>query len=116
MDRLQFTRALDNLFSNALRHNRLGTVLFADVAEENGAAVIRVADNGEGIPPARRAHIFEPFVTGDDARSSPGSGLGLSITRRIVERHGGTVELAARTAPGRTTEFVITLPLAGEEE
>ncbi len=116
VDRLQFTRALDNLFSNALRHNRLGTVLFADVAEENGAAVIRVADNGEGIPPARRAHIFEPFVTGDDARSSPGSGLGLSITRRIVERHGGTVELAARTAPGRTTEFVITLPLANGAE
>ena len=112
VDRVQFTRALDNLFSNALRHNRLGTMLFTDVAEENGAAVIRVADNGEGIPPARRAHIFEPFVTGDDARSAPGSGLGLAITRRIVEHHGGTVELAARPAPGRTTEFVLTLPLA----
>ena len=82
-----------------------------------GLSLIHIlADNGEGIPPARRAHIFEPFVMGDDARSSPGSGLGLSITRRIVERHGGTVELAARTAPGRTTEFVITLPLANGAE
>lgn len=112
VDRLQMTRVLDNLLSNALRHNRLGTALFVDAARVEGRVVIRLADNGEGIPPARRARIFEPFVTGSDARSSHGSGLGLSIARQILERHGGTLTLSAHPAPPRVTEFVLTLPCA----
>ena len=55
--------------------------------------------------------IFEPFVVGSDARSSGGSGLGLSITRRIVALHGGTIALSAHPALGCGTEFVLTLPL-----
>lgn len=113
IDGFQLTRALDNLLSNALRHNRLGTALFFDIAPEGGCAVIRIADNGEGIPPERRARIFEPFVTGDDARASSGSGLGLSIARRIVRAHGGTLTLTSHPATPRVTEFVITLPLDG---
>ena len=112
LDQLQFRRVLDNLLSNALRHNRLGTVLFFDVSAEEGAAVLRVADNGAGIPPDRIKYIFEPFVVGSDARSGTGSGLGLSITKRIVEKHGGAVFLSPRPAPGRSTEFVLRLPLA----
>ena len=71
----------------------------------------RVGDNGAGIPPERARHIFDPFVVGSDARSGKGSGLGLAITRRIVEKHGGTVDLADRPAPGRSTEFLLRLPL-----
>ena len=112
LDQLQFRRVLDNLLSNALRHNRLGTVLFSDVAVEGGAAILRVADNGAGIPPDRAKYIFEPFVVGSDARSGTGSGLGLSITKRIVEKHGGSVSLSPRPAPGRSTEFILSLPLA----
>ena len=112
IDRLQLTRALDNLLSNALRHNRLGTALFVDAAREETGIVLRLADNGEGIPPARRERIFEPFVTGDDARTSPGSGLGLSIARQILERHGGNLTLTAHPMPPRVTEFVLTLPPA----
>lgn len=112
LDQLQFRRVLDNLLSNALRHNRLGTVLFFDVAVEGGAAILRVADNGAGIPPDRAKYIFEPFVVGSDARSGTGSGLGLSITKRIVEKHGGSVSLSPRPAPGRSTEFILSLPLA----
>ena len=73
---------------------------------------IRIADNGEGIPPARRARIFEPFVTGSDARSTSGSGLGLSIARQILERQGGTLTLTPHPVPPRVTEFVLTLPCA----
>ena len=79
---------------------------------KEGAAVLRVADNGAGIPPDRIKYIFEPFVVGSDARSGTGSGLGLSITKRIVEKHGGAVFLSPRPAPGRSTEFVLRLPLA----
>ena len=111
LDRLQFTRVLDNLLTNALRHNRLGTVLFFDVEREGAQALVRVADNGAGIPPEQAARLFEPFVVGSEARSGKGSGLGLSITRRIVEKHGGTIVLSPRPGPGRSTEFLLRLPL-----
>ena len=112
LDQLQFRRVLDNLLSNALRHNRLGTALRFQVAEENGCARLIMADNGAGIPPERAKRIFEPFVVGSEARSSgKGSGLGLAITRRIMEKHGGTIVLSARPTPGWSTEFILTLPL-----
>lgn len=116
VDELQLRRVLDNLLSNALRHNRLGTALFFDLAVSGSAAVLRVADNGAGIPPDRARHIFEPFVVGSDARSGTGSGLGLAITRRIMEQHGGSIELNPRPAPGRSTEFVLRLPLERPEK
>ena len=111
LDPLQFRRVLDNLLSNALRHNRLGTMLFFRLTAGEGLAVLTVADNGGGIPPQRMKYIFEPFVVGSDARSGRGSGLGLSITRRIMELHGGSIALSPRPAAGRGTEFILTLPL-----
>ena len=114
LDQLQFRRVLDNLISNAIRHNRLGTILFFDLSTEGGWAVLAVADNGDGIPPERRKRIFEPFVVGSEARSGSGSGLGLSITRRIVEKHGGTIILSPAPRPGRSTEFLLRLPLEGK--
>lgn len=111
LDPLQFRRVLDNLLSNALRHNRLGTVLFFDVELQGDHAVMKIADNGSGIPPERIDSIFEPFVVGSDARSGTGSGLGLAITRRIMEKHGGTINLSRHPAPGRSTEFVLSLPV-----
>lgn len=111
LDPLQFRRVLDNLLSNALRHNRLGTMLFFRLTETEGKALLTVADNGAGIPPQRIKFIFEPFVVGSDARSGQGSGLGLSITRRIMELHGGSITLSPRPAAGKGTEFLLTLPL-----
>ena len=115
VDELQLRRALDNLLSNALRHNRLGTLLFVEAEPGPQKITVRIADNGAGIPPERRKTIFEPFVTGSDARTGTGSGLGLAITRRILEKHGGSIRLNEKPAPGRSTEFVLTLPLAREE-
>lgn len=111
LDPFQFTRVLDNLLSNSLRHNRLGTLLAVSLRGGGKTAVLTVADNGSGIPPKQMQTIFEPFVVGSDARSSGGSGLGLSITRRIVALHGGTIALSAHPALGCGTEFVLTLPL-----
>lgn len=112
LDELQFARALDNLLSNSLRHNRLGTVLFFSAAAADGTAVLRVGDNGGGIAPEKAKRIFEPFVVGSDARSGGGSGLGLAITKRIVELHGGGIALARVPSAGLSTEFVLTLPTA----
>jgi len=114
LDGFEFRRVLDNLLSNSLRHNRLGTLLFFDVLPGRDRVTLRVADNGSGIPADRAAAIFEPFVVGSDARSGSGSGLGLAITRRIVEQHGGTIALSTAPTPGRSTEFVVTLPVCRE--
>lgn len=111
LDSFQFRRVLDNLLSNSLRHNRLGTVLYYDVCPGDGLVRLAVADNGIGISPEKAADIFEPFVVGDDARSGGGSGLGLAITRQLVEKHGGTIELSVPPPAGRSTQFLITLPL-----
>jgi len=112
LDPLAFRRVLDNLLSNSLRYNRLGTVLFFELRAQGSSAVLLIGDNGVGIPADRAATIFEPFVVGDDARSTGGSGLGLAITRRLVEAHGGTITLCPNPPPEYSTQFILKLPLA----
>ncbi|HYE03263.1 MAG TPA: ATP-binding protein [Phycisphaerales bacterium] len=67
--------------------------------------VIEVIDNGPGVPPERRAQIFEPFYTTKGLR---GTGLGLAVTKRVVEDHGGTIGVASE--PGRGATFTVTIP------
>jgi signal transduction histidine kinase len=106
-DRAQLGRAVKNLLDNAERH--AASVVTVTLDETDGVARLMVGDDGAGIPPGQREHIFERFARLDDARSrdAGGSGLGLAITRDIVERHGGTIELA----DGLPTRFLIELPL-----
>ena len=114
LDPFELGRALDNLIGNSLRYNRLGTVLSVSLALDGTQAVVTVADNGHGIPADRLDTIFEPFVVGSDARNQGGSGLGLSITRRIVELHGGSI--GVESGPSTGTAFTIRLPMAGPDE
>lgn len=115
LDQPMMTRALNNIIYNAMKYNALGTVMGVKIVETEernkpNTIAIRLADNGIGIAPERRARIFEPFVTGTDSRSSEGSGLGLAITKKIIEAHGGTVTLLDKPSPGFSTEFEILLP------
>jgi signal transduction histidine kinase len=73
------------------------------------AAVIRVTDNGPGIPESVRDKIFQPFFS----TKEEGTGLGLSIATRIIEDHGGQLELESKKNEGAT--FIITLPLGKDE-
>lgn len=94
LDRLQFSRVITNLINNALKHNEAGTTITLQlkVIKENIQIVIK--DNGTMIAPIIAEHIFEPFVVADASRESKGgSGLGLSIAKKIVEMHGGTIDL-----------------------
>ena len=86
-------RAIRNLASNAERH-AAGTVAFT-VAEQDGAVVVQVDDDGAGVPPAERSRVFERFVRLDEARTrdAGGSGLGLAIVAEVVAAHGGSVVL-----------------------
>lgn len=91
-DEALLTLLLRNLLENALRHTPRGGSVRAAIQREAGAVVLSVADTGNGIPPAQRARVFERFYR---LPGSPegGSGLGLSIVRRVAELHGASVEL-----------------------
>ncbi|MGE5361210.1 MAG: ATP-binding protein [Bacteroidales bacterium] len=119
-DRLE--QALQNLAVNALRHTPPGgrvelratavgpaSVQTSERQAEKRRVVLQVRDTGEGIPPEHVPHIFDRFYKVDAARtgSTAGSGLGLSIVKAIVERHGGTI--AVTSTPGVETVFEIRL-------
>jgi signal transduction histidine kinase len=106
-DRLE--QVLENLVANALRHTPDGGTINLRATSDGENASLAVVDSGEGIPPEHLAHVFERFYKVDQSRHIPsaGSGLGLSIAKAIVERHGGTIGVTSE--PGRT-EFRIVLP------
>jgi two-component system OmpR family sensor kinase len=114
LDPLRIRQVLDNLLTNAAVHTPAGTKVSVAVSVSSGAAVVRVADSGPGIPAADQERVFDRFYRVDKARSRDrgGSGLGLAVARSLVRAHGGTVELAGR--PG-STAFTITVPL-GERD
>ena len=96
VDKLQVSRVVTNLINNALKHNKEGTIIRLQMRRvETGQFQIIVGDNGTMIPSHLAEHIFEPFVVADTSRESKGgSGLGLSIAKKIVEMHGWTIELS----------------------
>lgn len=100
-------RVVDNLLRNALKHTPAGTNVW--VRTEAPARLI-VEDDGPGVPGELHARIFEPFQQGPGQldRHSPGTGIGLSLTQRIVGLHNGEVALTER--PGGGARFVVELP------
>jgi len=109
IDPARFGRILQNLADNAVRHNPQGTAVCVRLSVEGGMAVIEFSDDGVGIPAHLWEDIFKPFVRAYDSRSAKGgSGLGLSIAKRIAEAHGGS--LAFRAGEPRGSVFIIALP------
>jgi two-component system sensor histidine kinase ResE len=103
-DRLE--QAIQNLAANALRHTPEGGMLVLSAERRGDAVRLSVRDSGSGIPPEQLPHIFDRFYKGDASRKAGGgSGLGLSIVKAIVERHGGTI--TARNDNGAVFEILI---------
>jgi signal transduction histidine kinase len=102
-------QAISNLVGNALRHTPPGGTIELDAAAAPEGWQLSVVDSGVGIAPEHLPHVFERFYKADASRTGgpSGSGLGLSIVKAIVERHGGRISVTS--VPGRTA-FVITLP------
>ncbi len=96
-----------NLIDNALDAVATGGRLDVSARRENGAVTVRIADDGPGIPDAIRERIYDPFFT--TKPMGEGTGLGLDIVRRLVNRNKGTIEMESR--PGRTV-FTVKLPMA----
>jgi signal transduction histidine kinase len=100
-----------NLIMNALQHTPSGGHVSASLATAAGSIVLRVCDDGEGIPSDALPHVFERFYRADSsrARASGGAGLGLSICRAIAERAGGSIDIESTEGAG--TVIQVTLPL-----
>jgi signal transduction histidine kinase len=109
-DPLRLEQALQNLAANALRHTPKGGRVELKAAIDNGAVVLTVSDTGSGIATEHLPYVFDRFYKVDPSRAgqAAGSGLGLSIVKAIVERHGGTVTASSR--PGGGTTFTVKFP------
>jgi signal transduction histidine kinase len=102
-------QVLNNLVSNAIKYSPDGGRISLVLAAEPDSAALRVTDEGVGIDAAEAEAIFEPFRRGRGLRPEvPGVGLGLYVSRRIVEAHGGRLRVAS--APGRGSTFEVRLP------
>jgi two-component system, NtrC family, sensor histidine kinase KinB len=107
-DRDQVERVLVNLVTNATRATPPGGTITVAASGRGDDVVFSVADTGPGIPRDYLPRIFEPFIQVPNA-SAGGSGLGLTISRRIVEGHGG--RLSVQSEPGRGSTFSFNIPI-----
>ncbi|MFH0941863.1 MAG: ATP-binding protein [Chloroflexota bacterium] len=114
IDRQRIVQVVRNLLDNAIAHTPSGGSIVVAAEKQANRVKISVSDNGEGIPPEDLPNIFERFYRVDKSRTraTGGSGLGLTIARRLVEAHGGTIEV--QSEPGKGSRFTFTLPAVGE--
>ena len=105
IDEKQISQVLINLAKNALQsveNTENGKVLIVAGTDENGSKFIDVIDNGPGIPPEVMDEIFVPFFT----TKSEGTGIGLSLSKRVMQLHGGNIQV--RSTPAKETVFRLT--------
>jgi two-component system sensor histidine kinase BaeS len=106
------TEALLNVIGNAVKYSREGGKVHVSAVRRDEKVVVSVTDTGVGIPEADLPRLFDAFYRGQAASGGAGgAGIGLAVTRRIVEAHGGTI--TAASVPGRGSTFVIELPALG---
>jgi PAS domain S-box-containing protein len=112
-DAVRLQQVVGNLLNNASKYSPAGASLAISLAREGGEAVLRVRDDGTGIPPESLGSIFDVFVQASPtlARTEGGLGIGLTPVKRVVELHRGSVRAHSEGA-GRGAEFVVRLPLA----
>lgn len=112
LDAVLFERVLVNLLENAARYTPAGSALAIHAEALDDSVRLVVDDHGPGLPPGREEALFEKFERGDRESATPGVGLGLAISRAIVQAHGGTIRGANRLEAGRVAgaRFTIELP------
>jgi signal transduction histidine kinase len=114
-DDVQMRQVLQNLIENALKFHPEGTAPIVEItseldfSEEKPFVSITIADNGIGFDNAQPERLFQPFMRLHGRSQFEGSGIGLAICRKIVERHGGSI--SASSQPGQGSRFTIKLPL-----
>jgi signal transduction histidine kinase len=108
VDATRMRQAFANLLDNALKYTPEGGNVRLCCAVESSRVIVRMRDNGMGIPPNEQPRIWERLYRGDKSRSQRGLGLGLSLVKAIVEAHRGTVSVQSQ--PGDGSEFIVNIP------
>jgi heavy metal sensor kinase len=114
-DRDRIKQVFVNLVSNAIAYTPNGSTIDLEMRKMNGNVQVTISDNGPGISAQDLPHIFDRFYRGEKSRkrnAAGGSGLGLSIARYIVVKHGGTIEVVSEE--GKGTTFIVQLPILEE--
>ena len=111
-DREALRRVVRNLLENAVKYSPEAKTVWVETGCERHAAILRVRDEGIGIPPEEKSRIFEKFVRGEAAKKAciPGTGIGLAMVKEIVTVHHGELDLSSEVGQGST--FSIRLPLS----
>jgi len=116
VDPIRIEQIVVNVLNNAAKYTNPGGRLELSVSTEKNMAVIRFKDNGVGISRAMQKRIFEPFFQVKRGKlATEGLGVGLPLTRQLVEMHGGTIEVKS-DGEGKGAEFTVRLPLASEQQ
>lgn len=110
-DRVRVTQIVSNILHNAIKYTPPGGRIEIALRTQDRQAIVSIRDNGMGIPAARLDHIFEPFAQLDTSyeHGDGGLGIGLTLAKKLVELHGGSIE-ARSAGHGQGTEFLIRLP------
>ena len=113
-DPARLEQVLANLLNNAAKYTDVGGRIWVRAFAQDGKLVLSVKDNGAGLTPTMCEHVFDLFVQGPEVRAYArgGLGIGLTLVRRLVEMHKGTVEVRS-DGPGQGCEFIVRLPLGG---
>lgn len=111
-DRTRLSQIITNLLNNAAKYTQAGGSIHIRVAVERGDAVVTITDNGIGIDPAMMPHIFDLFtqIKQNSGNGNSGLGIGLSLVKRLVELHGGSVS-GSSNGPGTGSSFTVRLPV-----
>lgn len=107
-DRGEIRRVITNLCGNAINYTHLGGKVDIEVREQNGDIIFSVTDNGNGIPTEDIPHLFKRFSQGTNKKRSTGTGLGLYLSRQIIEAHGGKIWLESKLNKGSEFSFLLT--------
>ncbi|MCX6752504.1 MAG: HAMP domain-containing sensor histidine kinase [Candidatus Nomurabacteria bacterium] len=110
VNKIELTRVFFNILDNAIKYTpQNGIVTVSDKIDSN-KYTLSVSDNGPGIPKDILSKIFEPFFRGDLSRSTEGAGLGLTLSKKIIENHDGTIFIKSQV--GKGTNVIICLPIS----
>ncbi|MBN1312869.1 MAG: hypothetical protein JXB30_15755 [Anaerolineae bacterium] len=111
-DKLRLHQVMINLLQNAMHYSQPGQKVKVGATSSEGGVMVTVSDQGVGIPPQDMPHVFEKFfrVDGESNKTTAGSGLGLYISRSIIELHGGQIGVSSEPGKGCTFYFVLPTP------
>jgi PAS domain S-box-containing protein len=111
MDERLLRHILSNLLSNAVKYSPPEAAIEFSLHRRDGQVIFDISDHGIGIPPDDLAHIYDTFHRASNVGNIAGTGLGMTIVKRSVDLHGGTIEVSSRVGAESGTRFTVTLPL-----